>query len=267
MCQLLGMNSNKPISLQFSLTGFVRRGGDTDHHGDGWGIARFINRQWQVTIDDQPAAFSPRAEVIRLDSFKSCNAIVHIRKATHGGVSRANCHPFIRKLWGQSWAFAHNGDLDDLPRPAMLDFRPAGDTDSERAFCMLLNGLRTCFGNRPPSFSDLKIALQQLSDAIAAYGSFNYLLSNGEVLFAYCSTHLYWTRREAPFRSARLSDYDLSMNFAHVNHLDDCITMIATRPLTVDENWQPFLPGELHLFVGGRESRDIHSHRQWALAC
>jgi len=39
MCQLLGMNSRLPASLTLSFTGFPQRGGCTDHHADGWGIA------------------------------------------------------------------------------------------------------------------------------------------------------------------------------------------------------------------------------------
>ena len=41
MCQLLGMNSRLPASLTLSFTGFAQRGGGTDHHSDGWGIAFF----------------------------------------------------------------------------------------------------------------------------------------------------------------------------------------------------------------------------------
>ena len=41
MCQLLGMNCNVPTDICFSFTGFRKRGGDTDVHADGWGIAFF----------------------------------------------------------------------------------------------------------------------------------------------------------------------------------------------------------------------------------
>jgi hypothetical protein len=58
MCQLLGMNSKQPASVQFSLDGFVRRGGETDHHADGWGIAFFADKQCRVFTDSQP--FLPR---------------------------------------------------------------------------------------------------------------------------------------------------------------------------------------------------------------
>ena len=41
MCQLLGMNCNTPTDILFSFDGFRRRGGLTDHHADGFGIAFF----------------------------------------------------------------------------------------------------------------------------------------------------------------------------------------------------------------------------------
>ena len=41
MCQLLGMNCNTPTDIVFSFTGFATRGGRTDEHKDGWGIAFF----------------------------------------------------------------------------------------------------------------------------------------------------------------------------------------------------------------------------------
>ena len=41
MCQLLGMNCNTPTDICFSFEGFHTRGGLTDVHRDGWGIAFF----------------------------------------------------------------------------------------------------------------------------------------------------------------------------------------------------------------------------------
>jgi glutamine amidotransferase len=35
------MNCNIPTDICFSFTGFQKRGGDTDVHADGWGIAFF----------------------------------------------------------------------------------------------------------------------------------------------------------------------------------------------------------------------------------
>ena len=44
MCQLMGMNCNTPTDVTFSFAGFAQRGGRTDHHADGWGIAFFEGR-------------------------------------------------------------------------------------------------------------------------------------------------------------------------------------------------------------------------------
>ena len=41
MCQLLGMNCNVPTDICFSFTGFQKRGGETDVHTDGLGVAFF----------------------------------------------------------------------------------------------------------------------------------------------------------------------------------------------------------------------------------
>ena len=41
MCQLLGMNCNVPTDICFSFSGFQARGGGTDVHRDGWGIASY----------------------------------------------------------------------------------------------------------------------------------------------------------------------------------------------------------------------------------
>ena len=39
MCQLLAMNCNTPTDIVFSLPALPTRGGLSDEHKDGWGIA------------------------------------------------------------------------------------------------------------------------------------------------------------------------------------------------------------------------------------
>ncbi len=256
MCQLLGMNCNKPASLHFSLEGFVRRGGETDEHADGWGLGYFCDGGARVFRDHRPSAHSPAAELARDRSLRSRNILAHIRKATQGAVGLLNCHPFHARLWGRDWLFAHNGNLEDFQPGLDGPWRPAGTTDSERAFCLLLQRLHQRFGNGPaPDAAALVEALQAISAGIAAHGSFNYLLSDGTMLYAYRSTELHYVARAYPFRSARLVDCELSMDFALHNHLDDCMAVIATRPLTTDEAWQPLPVGEVCAFIDGRQWR------------
>ena len=55
MCQLFGMNCNTPTDATFSFSGFIQRGGRTDHHADGWGIAFFEGRGARLFIDSSAA--------------------------------------------------------------------------------------------------------------------------------------------------------------------------------------------------------------------
>ena len=250
MCQLLGMNCNVPTDVMFSFAGFAERGGRTDHHGDGWGIAFFEDKGLRHFVDHQSAAESPVAELIRHYPIKSRNVISHIRKATQGEVTLENCHPFVRELWGRYWVFAHNGDLKDYAPRLHGSFRPVGHTDSERAFCWLMQELAKSHAS-VPSIAELTLTLRELVPQIAKHGTFNFLLSNGEALWAHASTHLCYVVRQHPFGSATLRDGDLSVNFAEHAAPGDRVAVVVTTPLTQDETWTSIVPGELKVFVDG----------------
>lgn len=250
MCQLLAMNSSKPASLGFSFSGFAERGGRTGEHKDGWGIAFHTRDECQIFADHLPCIASPLAASIKQQPLKASNVIAHIRKATQGRIARENCHPFKRQLWGRTWTFAHNGDLKEFA-PAAGVYTPEGDTDSERAFCYLLSRLGQRFAAQPPR-EVLYAELSILADEIAAHGTFNFILSDGDTLFAHCSTKLHYVLRAYPFSVAKLIDCDLSIDFSQHNHLDDRIAVIATEPLTSNEAWTAFAPGELKMFAAGQ---------------
>ncbi|MGZ3182577.1 MAG: class II glutamine amidotransferase [Telluria sp.] len=256
MCQLLGMNCNVPTDIVFSFTGFALRGGRTDTHHDGWGIAFFEGPAVRHFVDHQAAVASPIAELIKRYPIKSRNVIAHIRKATQGQVALENCHPFVRELWGRYWVFAHNGDLKDFSPALDGAFRPVGTTDSERAFCWMLQELRRSFGDTRPELPALYAALAPLVRAIAAHGTFNLMLSDGSALFAHCSTNLHYIVRQYPFVTARLSDEDVSVDFAKVTTPNDRVAVIVTQPLTTNESWTSFTPGELKVFVDGAPLAD-----------
>lgn len=252
MCQLLGMNCNVPTDICFSFTGFRARGGLTDVHRDGWGIAFFEGRGARLFLDPQPSAQSPIAELVHNYPIRSRNVIAHIRKATQGQVSLENTHPFMRELWGRHWIFAHNGNLLDFDPPLDGLYLPVGNTDSERAFCWLLQSLRRRFGQTPPPPEALFQALLELTREVGRHGECNYLLSNGERLFAHCSNQLTYLIRQAPFRKAHLKDQDVTVDFADITTPDDRVAVIATQPLTDDEHWITLPPGSLWWFENGQ---------------
>jgi len=251
MCQLLGMNCNVPTDICFSFRGFSARGGGTDEHSDGFGIAFFEGRGCRVFLDPAAAQESRVAELVRQVPIRSTNVVAHIRKATQGQVALENCHPFQRELWGRYWAFAHNGNLESLPREPGDRYRPVGDTDSEAAFCRLLEGLHRRFPRERPPVETLHAALAEETRRLAALGPFNYLLSDGEHLFAHAATQLCYVARRAPFAPAHLVDEDLSVDFAALTTPSDRVAVIATVPLTDNEDWTPLPPGKLLCFRDG----------------
>ncbi len=250
MCQLLGMNCNTPTDVTFSFSGFAQRGGLTDHHADGWGIAFFEGHGVRHFVDHQSASTSPIADLIRRYPIHSQNVIAHIRKATQGEVSLENCHPFVRELWGRYWVFAHNGHLQDYAPRLHGSSRPVGQTDSERAFCWLMQELAKSHASLP-SVAELSTTLRELVPQIARHGTFNFLLSNGQALWAHASTHLHSVLRRHPFTQATLSDEDMRVNFADHTRQTDRVAVVVTAPLTTDEVWVALAPERLYTFEDG----------------
>ena len=235
MCQLLGMNANTPTDIMFSFTGFVSR---AEEHKDGFGIAFFEGPGARMFVDAQSARVSPVAEMVRRYPIRSDHIIAHIRKATQGRVALENTHPFQRELWGRYWVFAHNGDLKGFTPRLHASFRPVGGTDSELAFCWLMQELAKAHASVPP-IEELTATLRELVPSIARHGTFNFMLSHGSALWAH------------PFGRARLQDEDLSIDFAERTAPSDRVALVVTEPLTSDESWTEFAPGELKVFVHG----------------
>jgi predicted glutamine amidotransferase len=259
MCQLLGMNCATPTDITFSFRGFSQRAGITSDHSDGFGIAFFEDKACRLFVDNQSAVESPIAELVRNYPIKSRNVIAHIRKATQGKINLENSHPFSRELWGRQWIFAHNGDLHDFHPSLTGRFSPVGNTDSERAFCFVLDQLVERFGYEEPSLDDIFDVLLELSPKIAEHGTFNFCLSNGQALFTYAITKLHWVVREYPFKPAQLIDLDVEVDFSQVTTPEDCVAVITTEPLTQNEQWTAYLPGEMILFQHGQPIRHAHT--------
>jgi glutamine amidotransferase len=249
MCELLGMSANVPTDIVFSFTGLMQRGGRTGPHRDGWGIGFYEGRGLRLFHDPAASAESEIARLVQRYPIKSEVVIGHIRQANVGKVCLANTHPFVRELWGRNWCFAHNGQLANF-QPPLGFYRPVGDTDSEAAFCDLLNRVRASF----PEPLEVERLLPVLVRACGEYrrlGVFNVLLSDGDWLFSFCSTKLVEITRRAPFGPARLKDAELTVDFQAETTPNDVVTVLATEALTDNEQWTLHQPGQWTLWRGG----------------
>ncbi len=252
MCELLGMSANVPTDICFSFAGLLERGGRTGPHRDGWGIAFYEGKGCRSFKDALPSCESEIAGLVRSYPMKSKAVISHIRQANRGGVKLVNTHPFIRPLWGRHWSYAHNGQLSHYKNTLKVKHQiPVGNTDSELAFCWLLERLVERFPDKPKNMASAFRYVAQQADSLRRLGVFNMLLTDGVYVLAYCSNNLTWITRRAPFGKATLIDSDWIIDFQQETTPTDVVTVVATRPLTQDERWQTMVPGEYVLFKDG----------------
>ncbi|EIE5864693.1 class II glutamine amidotransferase [Vibrio alginolyticus] len=248
MCELLGMSANVPTDICFSFTGLMQRGGRTGPHRDGWGITFYEGKGFRTFKDPKPSCESKIAELVQNYPIKSRAVVSHIRQANRGGVNLENTHPFTRELWGRYWTFAHNGQLSGYQDLHTGRHRPVGETDSELAFCWLLKQMEDRYPEPPKDMESVFLYVAKCCDELREKGVFNMLLSDGEYVMTYCTNHLYWITRRAPFGKAALLDEDVEINFQEETTPHDIVFVIATQPLTGNEAWQRMKPGEYGLF-------------------
>ena len=257
MCELLGVGANIPTDICFSFSELVQRGGGTRPHKDGWGITFYEGKGCRTFKDPLPSIHSPIARLVQEYPIKSHSVVAHIRQANRGNVSLENTHPFTRELWGRHWTYAHNGQLSDYEDLDTGSFRPVGETDSEKAFCWILHKLATRYPAPPEDWPAMFSYIATLAAELREKGVFNMLLSDGRYLMAYCSTHLHWITRRAPFGKATLLDQDVEIDFQQHTTPQDIVSVVATQPLTGNETWHRIVPGEWVLFCLGERQEGL----------
>jgi glutamine amidotransferase len=253
------MSANVPTDICFSFSGLMRRGGGTGPHGDGWGIAFYDGKACRSFHDPNSSADSEIARFICGYPIRSRIALSHIRRANRGRVALENTHPFTRELWGRSWTFAHNGQLGGIKKLPLSVYQPVGTTDSEHAFCWMLDNLRGKWTS-PPGVQALAREIERLCRVLAAHGIFNMLLSDSRALYCYSATRLAMLTRRFPFGHATLVDDDLEVDFARHTTPNDIVTIVATRPLTRNEPWVELEKGSLTVLRDGIASRAAQAH-------
>lgn len=252
MCELLGMSANVPTDICFSFAGLLERGGRTGPHRDGWGITFYEGKGCRSFKDPLPSCESQIANLVRSYPIKSCSVISHIRQANRGSICLENTHPFTREMWRRQWTFVHNGQLSGYRQALKTEHHlPVGNTDSEMAFCWLMEQIKARYPKRPKNLKGAFRYIVKLCDQLRDLGVFNMLLSDGEYVLAYCSNNLHWITRRAPFGKASLIDSDWVIDFQEETTPNDVVTVIATRPLTENETWHKMQPGGYCLFKYG----------------
>lgn len=250
MCELFGLSSDQPVQPGELLCRFGARGGDTADNPDGWGLATIEGGAFRLVKEPLPAAHSARFRELCRQT-RSSLILGHVRKA-NPPTSRvlANTHPFRRVCCGREWIFAHNGIIPDTTALGGSGVASlcalSGDTDSEHAFCVVLDHIAAAFSSvETAEDHDWFDALAHAAEMLASHGRFNFLMSDGVHLIAYGHDRLHsLTNTRDAFRLDATTD----------------TAVIATEPLTEDPGWIAFEPGELRVYRAGRRIARFITH-------
>lgn len=256
MCELFAMSSRYPTSVGFSLETLARRGGQEGPHKDGWGVAYYEGHDVFVLREPRPASTSGLVRFMEKNGPPSNLVLSHIRQATQGGTALRNTQPFQRELGGRAHVFAHNGDMPDIRDHCHLEshrYAPIGDTDSEFAFCCLLERLAELWDlamETPPSLEARLEVVADFAARLRALGPCNFIYSDGDALFVHSHRRKQGDGDVRPpglhllVRSCNEQAVDLTRSGVILAPVAQELVLVASVPLT-KEPWEPIGEGEV----------------------
>ena len=204
MCDLFAFSAKRDDSAPKSLPVFAAR---AQKNMDGWGIGYFRKHQAFVektanqvySFGHVHDSFQRLARVV-----KSRIIICHVRLQTSGPVDECHAHPFVLEFGGHSWIFAHNGKA-----PAIESYQSRGVTiekavsDSARTFEYLRDHVEDHQRQTAELTTLFKVLVDSTAQMIDQYpGDYNFLLSNGQLLFAFTNHRQFMFLK----RSGKLED-------------------------------------------------------------
>jgi glutamine amidotransferase len=264
MCELLAMSARFPTTIHLSMDELGRHGGATGPHRDGWGIGFVQDGDAFLLREPEAASESRWLAFLQEHDLRSTAVLAHVRRATQGPRLLRNSQPFTRELGGRVHLFAHNGMLPGIegdPRFATRRFRTIGDTDSEHAFCALLERLAPLWHAEVPSLDDRFAAITAFARALGECGPANFVYSDGDAIFA----HAHRRRHDdgeirAPglhLLCRRCAAAEDGVPLAGISMPHDArqeVALVASVPLSV-EPWEPLADGALVALRDGQVVR------------
>jgi predicted glutamine amidotransferase len=187
MCDLFALSAATNYPAPKSLPIFATKAG---RNMDGWGIGFFKKNRAYVEKSAARAYYEGRfhdgfQRLARVVSSKFI--IAHVRLRSSGPIDECHAHPFVLQFRGQDWIFAHNGKA-----PAIESYRSEkvrledAVSDSARTFEYLLAGIAGRYARSNDTLCLFTAVADTSRQLIEEYpGSYNYLLTNGWVLFAF----------------------------------------------------------------------------------
>lgn len=222
-------------------------------NGDGFGIGWYMKhlRVEPALLRSVTPAWSNQNLIYNASAIQSDCMFAHVRAASEGGISEANCHPFNYK----QYLMMHNGSIchfkkikrrlqqclsDDL----FLWIR--GQTDSEHLFALLIQNLSELpraagedfgTGDLVEAFKRTFAMIEEMkveADIAHRASTFNVMVTDGTRIFGtrYSSDTSKSTRSLYYSRGAQLGCVDGEYKIRDVDDPDEKAVLIASEKLT-----------------------------------
>ena len=261
VCELLAVSARFPTTIHLSLDELASHGGLKGPHRDGWGVAYLQDGDALVLREPDAASESRLLACAKHHALRSSTVLAHIRRATQGHRMLRNTQPFTRELGGRIHAFAHNGmvpGVEQDPRFQTRRFRAIGDTDSEHAFCALLDRLAPLWDHGVPSLTARVAEIRAFAASLGALGPANFLYTDGDALFAHGHRRRDDTGEIRPpglhvlCRTCSAAADGVPLAGVSVAHdAEQQVALVASVPLS-DERWEALAEGEVVVIREGR---------------
>jgi glutamine amidotransferase len=216
VCQLLGFSANRIVKdLSAEIMEFRTRAASNPH---AWGMAAWTETAGGPLVVRDPHRMDMSPAAALLAGIQARALVAHIRYGTVVPLdSVTNAHPFVARVAGKDWAFAHNGFLNGVKETGVSPaYSPIGNTDSEAFFSVLVDRLAQG-GSRA-------MAVASVAREYAGRGKLNFLLSDGDE-FYFFSNH----QGGLHYKAARDAVY------------------VATVPVGSRAGWRTAAPGTLYV--------------------
>ncbi|WP_448505372.1 class II glutamine amidotransferase [Immundisolibacter sp.] len=257
MCELLAMSCSQPARLTSSLTALASHACGDSRNRDGWGLAFYQGHDVALYRDTTSADTCPLVPWLEANGPATTLSLGYIRHATQGAINLANTGPFSRELNGRMQVFAHNGNLKNIEHSPLAGklgfFQPVGETDSELAFCLLLDRIRQ-LEHAPHELPPVQARLHSVAEValvLRAFGPASFVYADSDVLFVHADRRLQpltgQVTAPALYRLVCPAGSEAALvrdcNSPDENAAQRLI-LLTSVPLT-QENWTPMPEGEV----------------------
>ena len=237
MCEIFCFNSDKPKQINECLECFYNH---SENHPHGWGLANMQPDEFVIRKEPIKATCSQHLKEILSNPLVSKNVFAHIRLATMGEIISPNCHPFIElDDNNRSWMLIHNGTIFDYPPLDKYREIETGNTDSERILLYIIDKVNKFEDAKkaPSTIKERFNLLAQLIEEMAEGNKLNLMIYDGDLTYIHSNMRdsLYYLNNDEGF-------------------------LVASTPITDDENWKPAEMNKLFGIIDGNIIFESEEH-------